>query len=150
MRDRDFFRELEQQSFFGTRKDGPVDAWDAIVRYVTDATTQIVVGELMAHRADARDSTGSQEAAETASITLRKFADLHRQSSNTSVVKVRDNRLMKGYAPLGLVRVQQSGLHDKYAIRPGLVSILFHERVFMPTVMKWEPTLAGEMQANAA
>jgi len=150
LRDRGFFRELEQQAFFGTRNGAPLAAWDAIVRYVTDATTQIVVGELMATRADVRDRIGSQAAADTASITLRKFADLHRQSVNTPVVKVRDNRIMRGYAPLGLVHVRQSGPHDAFAIRPGLVSILFHERVFIPTVMKWAPTLAGAAPDSAA
>ena len=148
--DRGLFRELEQQSFFGTRKGAPVTAWDAIVRYMTDPTTQIVIGELMATRADARDRIGSQVAAETASITLRKFKNLHRQSANTSAAKIRDNRLMTGYVPLGLVHVRQSGPHDEFAIRPGLVSILFHERVFIPTVTKWAPTLAGTAPDSAA
>ena len=145
-----FFRKLEQQSFFGaTSKGEPVAAWDTIVHYVSNPTTSIVVGELMAMREDARDRTGEQVAAESASMTLRKLVDLHKQSINTSPAKVRDNQLAKGYAPLGLVRAWQGGPHDEFAIKPGLVSILFHEQVFVPMVTKWEPTLAGTLNRAA-
>lgn len=134
----ELFQALEENEAFFTVDGKPREPWATIVSYVTNATTRIICGALMAMHEDARERKVPPKG-----ITLKLFHELHMHSKNTSPQKTRDNRLVPGYVPLGLVRARQHGPHDGFNLQPGLVARMFFRRVFIPLLDKYEPMLVG-------